>query len=60
MPAPGHLNWLVNTGNTITTADGRTVELWELNDADDAAVLSTWAKHFREHYCDDAMLSDNS
>jgi hypothetical protein len=56
MPGPAHLDWLVNTGNTITTADGHTVELWELNHADDAAVLSSWAKHFREHYCDDAML----
>ncbi|HEY5305209.1 MAG TPA: Hachiman antiphage defense system protein HamA [Pseudolabrys sp.] len=58
MPAPAHLDWLVNTGNTITTADGYNVELWELNHAGDAAVLSAWAKHFREHYCDDEMLPE--
>jgi hypothetical protein len=56
MTAPSHLNWLVNTGNTIATADGHTVELWELQHADDPAVLSAWAKHFREHYCRDEML----
>ncbi|WP_426610465.1 Hachiman antiphage defense system protein HamA [Bradyrhizobium sp. McL0616] len=58
MTAPAHLNWLVNTGNAITSVDGQTVELWELNHAVDAAILSAWAKHFREHYCDDAMLPD--
>lgn len=56
MPAPPHLDWLVDTGNTITTADGHTVELWELQHADKPAVLSAWAKHFREHYCADDML----
>lgn len=58
MAAPAHLDWLVNTGNTITTDDGHIVELWELKHAGDVAVLSAWAKHFREHYCDDAMLLD--
>ena len=58
MPAPAHLDWLVNTGNTITTAEGRSVELWELNHAGDAAIFSAWAKHFREHYCDDDMLPE--
>jgi hypothetical protein len=56
MPTPTHLNWLVNTGKTLTTSDGHAVEVWELQHADDPAVLSAWAKHFREHYCDDAML----
>lgn len=56
MPPPPHLDWLVNTGKTIKTSDGHTVELWELQHADDPAVLSAWAKHFREHYCDDEML----
>ncbi|WP_027554334.1 hypothetical protein [Bradyrhizobium sp. Cp5.3] len=26
--------------------------------AGDAAILAAWAKRFREHYCDDAMLPD--
>lgn len=56
MPTPAHLDWLVNTSKTVTTADGHTVELWALKHADDPTVLSAWAKHFREHYCDDELL----
>src|ERR1700733_9605576 len=56
MPAPPHLDWLVDTGERLKTADGHDVELWELQHADEPKVLSAWAKHFREHYCDDEML----
>jgi hypothetical protein len=56
MAAPPHLAWLVNTGKTLKTADGHTVELWELKHGNDPAVLSAWAEHFREHYCDDKLL----
>jgi hypothetical protein len=45
MPVPAHLDWLVNTGNTIASADGHAVELWELNHAGDEVVISAWAKH---------------
>jgi len=41
-PFPAHLDWLVNTGNTIASADGHAVELWELNHAGDEVVLSAW------------------
>lgn len=47
----GHLKWLVDTGQRLTTADGKTVEVWELRHSKDDAVLSAWAKHFRNHYC---------
>ncbi len=53
---PPHLAWLVNTGQTIETADGVLAELWELQPEDDPVTLSAWAKHFRNHYCDDALL----
>ena len=55
MPDPAHIDWLVNPGKTITTADGHTVELWELKYGNDPAILSAWAKHFREHYCEDEL-----
>lgn len=48
-----HVKWLVNTGTTIVTNDGVKVELWEFRHEPDDAVLSQWAKHFREHYCKD-------
>jgi hypothetical protein len=56
MPTPTHLAWLVDTGKRLETADGHEIEIWELQHTDDAAVLSEWAKHFRQHYCDDEML----
>ncbi|WP_425991059.1 Hachiman antiphage defense system protein HamA [Afipia sp. DC4300-2b1] len=56
MSVPAHLDWLVDTGERLKSADGIEIEVWELKYGDDAARLSAWAKHFREHYCDDDML----
>jgi hypothetical protein len=53
---PGHVDWLVNTTETIHTADGLEAEVWELQPGNDPATLSAWAKHFREHYCADAKI----
>jgi hypothetical protein len=58
MAEPAHLVWLVNTGKSLKTVGGHTAELWELKHGNDPAVLSAWAKHFREHYCDDEMLKE--
>lgn len=52
------MDWLKDTGDRIITSDGRTVEVWEMDHGDDEAVLSAWAKHFREHYCPDGDLAD--
>lgn len=49
---PGHLNWLVDTGRRLNSADGKAIEIWEFRHTQDDAVLSAWAKHFRNHYCD--------
>ena len=46
-----HLKWLTNTGKCITTVDGKTAEILEFNHKQDDAILSAWAKHFRNHYC---------
>ena len=56
MPTPAHLDWLVDTGGRLASADGVEIEVWALQHADDPAVLSAWAQHFRQHYCDDDML----
>ncbi len=55
MPPP-HVDWLNNTGATIQTADGPAAEVWEFQPLSDEQGLSAWAKHFREHYCDDELL----
>ncbi|RWG90560.1 Hachiman antiphage defense system protein HamA [Mesorhizobium sp.] len=57
MVNPAHVAWLENTGDTFQTADGKTVEVWRLNHVADGAVLSDWARHFRQHYCTDGDLA---
>jgi hypothetical protein len=51
-----HVKWLVNTGEPLTTEDGKTVEVWEFNHEIDEEVLSAWARHFRNHYCFDSEI----
>lgn len=48
-----HIKWLTDTGERINTADGKEVEVWELNHEVDPPILSAWAMHFRNHYCAD-------
>jgi hypothetical protein len=48
-----HTNWLIKTGDRLTTADGKSVDVWEFRHDNDEVVLSAWAKHFRNHYCFD-------
>lgn len=56
MTTPSHVNWLKDTGETVKTADGSVVSIWEFNYEQNDAVMSAWAKHFREHYCPDSEL----
>ncbi|WPP46504.1 Hachiman antiphage defense system protein HamA [Pseudomonas sp. AN-1] len=51
-----HIKWLVDTGERLKTADGKNIEVWELQHQDDDDVLSEWAKHFRNHYCLDTEI----
>ncbi len=53
-----HLKWLVKTEGKLTTADGKTIEIWEFRHEKDEAILSAWAKHFRNHYCLDTEIDD--
>jgi hypothetical protein len=53
---PIHLSWLADTGERKITACGREIEIWALDPKNDDAVLSAWARHFRQHYITDADL----
>ncbi len=50
-----HIKWLKKDGK-LTTADGRTVTVFEFSHKDDDKILSAWAKHFRNHYCLDTEI----
>lgn len=53
---PPHIQWLVDTGERLTTVDGKVIEVWEFRHLADEATLSAWAKHFRNHYCLDSKI----
>ena len=56
MTSPPHIQWLRDSGKTLKTTAGQEIQILELQHQNDAAVLSAWAKHFREHYCLDTAL----
>jgi hypothetical protein len=51
-----HVDWLQDTGQRVRTASGHEVEVWSFNHANDPALLSAWARHFREQYVVDGQL----
>ena len=56
---PAHTNWLVDTGKRLKTMDEKdVVKIWEFCHKRDEAVLSAWAKHFRNHYCLDSKIDN--
>src|SRR5690349_19427217 len=55
---PEYIKWLVDTGDRISTSDGQAVEVWEFSHQADDAVISAWAKHFRNHYCLDDQIDE--
>lgn len=56
MSVPTHTQWLKKSSDELKTIDGKAIEVWEFNHVDDNAILSDWAKHFRNHYCDDSKI----
>jgi len=54
-----HLKWLEDTGEKITTACGKQAPIYTFNaDMADEVTMSAWARHFRNHYCDDNEIDD--
>jgi hypothetical protein len=55
---PSHIAWLYDTGQRVTTSEGRKIAVLWIKHLEDAAIISAWAKHFREHYHLDATLDE--
>ncbi len=52
-----HLDWLVDTGEDITTQCGKTARIFRFDhDINNQVVMAKWAKHFRNHYCCDNQI----
>lgn len=56
MQRPPWVEWFVDTGERLRTADGKVVEIWEFRYTDDQEILSKWAAYFRNHYCPDHKI----
>ena len=54
---PPHLSGLTKCEATLTTSDGRHIDIWELVSTD-SDYLSAWASNFRQHYCSDSEIDD--
>lgn len=52
---PKYISNLVNEG-TVTTNEGRIINVWKLNECVDEMILSEWSMHFRHHYCSDQEM----
>lgn len=53
-----HIKWLINTGKTLKTTDGKIINIFHFKHQQDEEVISSWAKHFRDHYCSDDDIDD--
>ena len=53
---PSHLSSLTQCAETLTTSDGRSIDVWELTVPSGAGYLSDWASVFRQHYCSDSEI----
>jgi len=55
--APIHTRWLKIVDKTLVSVDGKSISVYELvPDFEDATAFSTWARHFRRHYCLDENI----
>lgn len=55
---PSHLLSLTKCAKTLTTSDGRRIDVWELRVPSNAGCLSAWASNFRQQYCSDSEIDD--
>lgn len=53
-----HISWLVESDETLETIDGENVKVLKLDHMPDEAILSSWAKHVRNHYCPDDKIDE--
>ncbi|HHP5663987.1 SAVED domain-containing protein [Bacillus cereus group sp. RP29] len=51
-----HTKWFVDAGTTVLTSEGKNIEIFEFKYEQNDETLSSWAKHFRQHYCLDSEI----
>lgn len=53
-----HTEWFKKTTQCITTSNGKSVDIVELNHELDEEILNEWALHLRNHYCNDNEIDE--
>ena len=53
---PSHLSSLTKSAESLTTSDGRAIDVWGLTVPSSASYVSDWASAFRQHYCSDSEI----
>lgn len=54
-----HIDWFIDTGEKIVTACGKSVPIYRFDYIlTDHSIMSEWAFHFRNHYCEDSVIDD--
>lgn len=51
-----HQNWFKKSKKTFQTVEGAELNIWKFDYQKDDAVMSAWATHFRNHYCNDGEI----
>jgi len=51
-----HIEWLIELEDSLRTACGKQVRVYEFRYVKDDGALSEWARHFRNHYCLDTEI----
>lgn len=59
LPSESYLKWINEASSSLTSSDGAIVKIFEFNHEEDEELLSSWAKHFRNHYCLDEDIDDD-
>jgi hypothetical protein len=48
-----HLQWIKFNGEVLYTVNRKEIKIWDFRPTNDEKILSSWARHFRNHYCSD-------
>lgn len=52
-----HIQWLQDTGDILTLTCGKEAKVFRFrHDVNDEVKMTAWAKHFRNHYCNDNQI----
>jgi hypothetical protein len=55
---PSYLSFLKKAGKLLKSADGKSIQVWELAVPKGHPCTGEWARRFRQHYCSDIEIDE--